>query len=340
MEFLNKYNLRLKTILKVFGLIFLGLILLGLAFQIISASFGSLTRQSSTGMSFNKGGMALESMANSAGYGDKISARNVMSPQMRGSTGATAEDFEVTEYRGSIETRQLEKTCAVISSLKTNDYVIFETSNEYDTACNYNFKVKKDYKDEILTIIEELDPKDLSENTRTIKKLVDDYTSEEAILIKKKETIEDTLNDAIKSYDEIATIATQARDAESLAKIIDSKIRIIERLSQERININEQLDRLGRAKAEQLDRLDYIYFYINIYENKFIDQEQIVDSWKNEVRRFVREVNTIFQNSSIGIVKLIFYIFQFSLYLLILILTAKYGWKLLKKIWGKSSIKN
>ena len=48
-------------------------------------------------------------------------------------------------------------------------------------------------------------------------------------LKKKKETIEETLNDAINSYNEIAKVATEARDAESLSRIIDSKIRIIER---------------------------------------------------------------------------------------------------------------
>ena len=341
MEFLNKLDLRPRTILKVFGLVFLGIILLGFAFQIIGSSFSSVSRQSFDGMSLNKNISFSESMSDSVGYGGAgLSSRNVAPPQMPGSTGPDAEDFEVTEYRGSIETRQLEKTCLAISSLKAKDYVIFENSNEYDSGCNYNFKVAKENKEEVLTVIETLDPKDLSENTRTIKRLIDDFTSEEEILKKKKETIEQTLNDAINSYNEIAKVATKARDAESLSRIIDSKIKIIERLSQERITISEQLDRMGRAKAEQLDRLDYVYFYINIYENKFIDREQIVDSWKNEVRGFVQEVNTIFQNSSIGIVKIMFYILQFALYLLILVLTAKYGWKILKKIWGKKEPQN
>jgi hypothetical protein len=344
MEILNKIDLRAKTILKVFGLVFLGIILLGLAFSIIRVPFTALTRQSMDGMSMSKGmnyaseaGMAYDS-AGSIG----LSSRNAsLPPQTPGSTGNTAEDYEITQYNGTIETRNLENTCGQLAALKAKDYVIFENSNKTDTSCNYNFKVEKANKDEILSLLESLDPKDLSENTRTIKRLIDDYTSEEEILNKKMETVEKTLNDAINSYDEIARVATQARDAESLAKIIDSKIRIIENLSQQRLNISEQLDRLGRSKVEQLDRLDYVYFYVYVYENKFIDREQIVDSWKNEVRRFVREVNEIVQNSSIGIVKLMFYIFQFALYLLILVLVAKYGWKLLRKIWGKkNSINN
>jgi len=324
--------------LKIAGVGLLGIIILAFAFKIIGSSFSTVARQGLDGMTLSKNMAYSESAADSMGYdsaaGMGLSARNIAPPITPGASGSTAEEFEVTEYSVVIETRRLEETCQAIAALKAKDYIIFENANEYDRGCNYNFKVNKDNKQEVLDIIEALDPKDLSENTRTIKRLIDDYTSEEEILNKKKETIEVTLNDAINSYDEIAKVATQARDAESLAKIIDSKIKIIERLSQERININEQLDRLGRSKAEQLDRLDYIYFYISIYENKFIDGELIKDSWKQELRNFVNDVNEILQNSSIGIVKILFYILQFALYLLIIVVVAKYGWKALKRIWA------
>jgi chromosome segregation ATPase len=155
------------------------------------------------------------------------------------------------------------------------------------------------------------------------------------ILNRKKASIESTLEDAIKSYDEISRVATQARDAQSLANIIDSKIRIIEKLSQERININEQLDRLGRQKAEQLDRLEYTYFHVYVYENKFMDAEMLKDSWKNEIKNFVAEINKIAQDSSIGLVALIFKIIQVALYLLIITITLKLGWKAAKIIWKK-----
>ena len=222
-----------------------------------------------------------------------------------------------------------------MSALKAKSYVIFENSNQYDTGCRFYFKVEKKYQEEILGVIKALDPKTLTENTRTIKRMIDDYTQEEDILKKKKQTIEDTLNNAINSYDEISRVATQARDAESLAKIIDSKIRIIERLSQERINISVQLDRLSRAKAEQLDRLSYTYFNVSIYENKYVNVDDLKDSWKMAVKKFVRDVNKIFQDVSINLLAVILMIFQYALYILILIVTAKYGWKIAKNIWNR-----
>lgn len=340
MEFLNRLNLSPKNLLKTIGLVFLGAIALMVLLALFNSFASPLIRQS--GLKFNaesdglaKGGSMEMSFDSAASTG--LSARNIM-PETPASTGADAEDYEVTEYYARIETRNLEQTCSAVSGIKAKDYVIFESANEYDTGCSYFFKVKKENRQEIIDLIESLKPKDLAENTQTIKRLIDDYTSEEEILNKKLETVDETLNSAITAYDEIARVATQARDAESLAKIIDSKIRIIENLSQQKIDITAQLDRLARSKAEQLDRLEYIYFRVNIYESKYIDGQQLKDSWKNELKEFVRNFNAVIQKSSIGLVLTIFLILQYSLYILLIAIVAKLGWKILKKIWGKQHI--
>jgi hypothetical protein len=345
MELLDKYNIKPMTILKIAGLALVVLILLSFSIKLIGSTFSqSLGNGFRDELSLNSKDydMDLSYGASTQSFkgndGVSLSSRNI-APSMpinkQVNTGDLSENFEVTEYNGTIETRDLKNTCKVITDLKPKDYVIFENSNEGDTSCNFSFKVKKDKQDEILGLIKDLKPKDLIENTQTIKKLVDDFTSEMEILNKKKISIESTLEDAIKSYDEISRVATQARDAQSLANIIDSKIRIIEKLSQERINVNEQLDRLGRQKAEQLDRLEYTYFYLYIYENKFMDAEMIKDSWKNEIKNFVSEINSVAQDSSIGLVALIFKIIQLSLYLLVITITLKLGWKIAKIIWKK-----
>ena len=341
MEFLNKYNLKFLQILKIGGLAILGIIVLVFLFRIVSSSFNALdgTILSSPKAGFDKGMyFGMESVGSNADYkiSPQLSTRNINStPRQESSTGNTAEDYEVTEYNSTIETGNLKNTCAQVSALKAKSYVIFENSNQYDTGCNFYFKVEKNHQEEILGVIKGLDPKTLVENTRTIKKMIDDYTQEEDILKKKKQTVEDTLNNAINSYDEISRVATQARDAESLAKIIDSKIRIIERLSQERINISVQLDRLSRAKIAQLDRLSYTYFNVSIYENKYVNVDDLKDSWKMAVKKFVRDVNKIFQDISINLLAVILMIFQYALYILILIITAKYGWKIAKNIWNR-----
>lgn len=279
------------------------------------------------------GGSAGLSVRNVAGIMPSSSAYPPIGPGGGYSTGTNAEEFEVTEYSASIETQDKEDTCTQIADLKSRSYVIFESANEHDRGCDYRFKVEHSRVPEILATIKGLDPKDLSENTYTIKNLVDDFSSETDILTKKRDSIDDTLKDALAAYDEITDVATANQDAESLAKIIDSKIQLIERLTQERININEQLDRLARAKAEQLDRLAYTYFNVSAYENRYLDGEHVADSWKNALRATINDVNTILQEATLGLIALLFLAAQWILYGLIVLFIAKYVWTWARQIW-------
>jgi len=347
MQFPGNFNLKPVNILKIAGLALVAIIIITLAFRLIGSSFDRSSSQ--TGKialyqgtpSFDasgSGGMS-EIAYDEAGVAAKLSIRNVTSPSIpptnEVTTGDSAEEFEVTEYSANIETRHLKDTCAQIVALKSRSEVIFENANEYKRSCNYNFKVKRDNVAEILNIIKALDPKELNDNTYTIKNLVDDYTSEVKILEKKQSSIEDTLTNAIQAYNDITELATKTRDVESLTKIIDSKIGIIEKLTQERINVNAQLERLERAKAEQLDRLDYTYFSVQILENKFIDGQNLKDSWKAALKSFVNDINEVIQDITVNLVALLFLALQYIIYFFILLIVVKYGWRLAKHIWLK-----
>ncbi|MBI4122253.1 MAG: hypothetical protein HY461_02890 [Parcubacteria group bacterium] len=270
----------------------------------------------------------------------RLSPRNVAPilppyPPEPGVPGSDAEQFEVKQYNANIETRSLDQTCGKITALKSRPDVIFEQANAYDHGCNYTFKVTREQVPAILAVIEALDPKDLSESTYTIKRQIDDFTSETEILERKKASIEATLEDAIKAYDQLTKLATETKDVETLAKIIESKIRIIEQLTQQRISVNEQLDRLTRAKEEQLDRLEYTYFNVNVYENKFIDGEQLRDSWKAAVKEAVAAINQVLQDISVNLLAVILLIAQYLLYFVLLLVLAKHVWKYAKKYWRR-----
>lgn len=332
MEWLNK--LSLKQIFKIAGLALLGIILIVIVINLAAAPFrvwrSSTSQIAGDSDSFNvagsylKGEMAVEESVLS------LSPRNVA-----GTTGSDAEAYEVTDYRARIETRHLEDACAAVSGLKDREDVIFENASRYDRGCDYTFKVKSGSAAEILGFINSLDPEELSENTRTIKNRVDDFTSQTQILENKLSAIDETLSKAISAYDEVTALATQARDAGSLAKIIDSKVNIIERLTQERINISTQLDQIGRLKAEQLDRLEYTYFYLNVRENKYFDGESLRESWRSALREFVQDVNSIFQDISVNLIVWILLVIQYLIYFFILLLAAKYVWQFAKYIWRR-----
>jgi hypothetical protein len=85
--------------------------------------------------------------------GESLSARNVasiMPPHVNGSTGSSAEAFEVTSYSASYETAHLDDTCASISTLMAETFVVFESANAYERGCSFSFKVEKAHVDEVL----------------------------------------------------------------------------------------------------------------------------------------------------------------------------------------------
>ncbi len=349
MQFPNNLNWKPMNVLKIFGLALVVIIILTIVFRLVGSSFSAFSTKTKLNNIIRQSAPAYDSVAYNGkaemAYGSSggvvgLSVRNVVTSPPAPSpdsitAGDHAEDFEVTEYNAAIETRHLGNDCQQISNLKSRADVIFENSNEYDKGCNYIFKVKHVSVPEILAVINSLEPKELNENTYTIKRLVDDYTSEVEILQKKITSIEKTLSDAVSAYDQVTRLATQTQNVESLAKIIDSKIGIIERLTQERININTQLERLARAKSEQLDRLNYTYFNVNIVENKFIDGQSLKDSWKLAVKSFVRDMNKVAQDITINLATVLFVILQYAIYLFIVLMIAKYGWRWAKYIWQK-----
>ncbi len=341
MEFFKKIEGKSLKIIKIAVLSVIALLVLALGFSFTVTSFRGMSSKNGGGYGMMQAPGYYGGVVYDSAYSDKgvemasLSVRNVAPFGTTLTVGNTAEAFEVTDYTSSIETGNAEKTCASVASLKAKDYVIFEHANTYDRGCGYSFKVEKKRVEEILAFIKTLDPRDISENTETIKNQIDDFTSEISILQKKAVTIDETLKSATRAYDDITSLAIETRDASALAKIIDSKIQVIERLTQERINVNAQLDRLSRSKAQQLDRLTYTYFNVNVYENRFIDKQHIKDSWKTAVKNFVDTLNTSLQGMTISLVGLLFMLVQFALYILVVILLAKYGWKLIKFIWTK-----
>jgi len=353
-NFLKKYDITPMKALKAAGVLLAVVILLTVFKNVFSNPVGPFSWTNSVGKSIATPGMQMAQYdyATEEGYamgmgggGDygyygmtnsdmMLSSRNVagiMPAPSYPTTPGDGEAYEVTDYSASIETSNSERSCDQIQALKSRTDVVFERSNSYDRGCSFSFKVEHNSVDEILGLISTMHPEELSENTDTIKNQIDDFTSE--ILQNKLDSIDDTLSSALSAYDEITRLATRTENAEALAKIIDSRIGIIERLSQQRIEVVSQLERLARSKDEQLDRLTYTYFNVSVYETRYVDFENLWDSWKSELRSFVFGVNQTLQELTLGLVTLLLLIVQYAIYLAILLFVAKYAWHWGKKWW-------
>lgn len=335
MEFFKTMTQNPMRFLKSAGVIFIGLAVVVVALNVMVTTRGGLD-------DLAVGTQKTSEMRLDESMGvPSLSMRNVIedemllqSPDGGYTPGDTAEAFEVKEYNVRIETRNLDRDCGVVRALRERDDVIFENTSEYERGCAYAFKVRRGSVEDVLGVIASLDPRELSENAYTIKREIDDFTSEVQILENKLASLDATLKDAATSYGNITALATSRGDVESLAKIIESKLIILERLTSSKIETVNQLERVNRAKAEALDRLEYTHMTVSVYETVFADIENIKDSWKSTVREFVLEANSLAQDVSVGLVVLILTLAKFALYFFVLLFVAKFGWAFTRKNWN------
>jgi hypothetical protein len=373
MDFIKNFTPTPLNVLKAIGMVFVGLFIIIFAFDLLGNSFGGmmggmkLRPVGSMGGTISVAPVAPEFSYGTTGYdssegsdyytksmsgvvatqgaaygrgGVMMSSRNVSStiapyPPYGGGSVGNGEEFEVTDYSANIETRNKQRDCSAVLALKSLDYVVFENNNESETYCSYTFKVKHANVPEIIAKIKALNPKDFNENSYTIKKQIDDFTSETELIENKINSINKSLESAIRAYDSITSLATQTQNVDTLAKIIDSKLQTIQRLTNESINANAELERLTRAKEEQLDKVDYSYFYVSVYENKFVDWRNIKESWKGAIRNFFYNINNAVQDATINVLLFIFTLIPYLIYLFILIIVAKYSWRVGKNIWKR-----
>jgi hypothetical protein len=330
-------------ILKI-GAIVLGVIILlvffvNLVVGPVFSQFGNSTvSQKSLGFQSSYAPVPASAPAYDKAYSSaELSVRNAYgNDASAGSAGnANSANFEVMQYNATVETRKLIQDCALVAGLKAKDYIIFQNSTIADRNCSFSFKVEKDKVEEALTVVKSLNPRDFTQNIESIKTQVEDFTSQEEILKNKQASIDDTLKNALAAYDEITDLARKTNNSDSLAKVIGSKIDILERLTNERLQVSASLENLSRQKAVQMDRLKYVNFYVYVYENKILDGQTLKDSWIASVKQFVNDVDQTLKDLSLGLIMILLSVLKYIIYLFLILFAVKLVWKFAKGIWKK-----
>lgn len=344
MDFLQKYPLTPRRVLIIASFLIGALILVSFVKMFLGQSFGIGMNGDYDSYSTAVSPQYYEESAGSSGkdmaYGapsmrNALTSDAIMPPVEPGYAQGNSEAFEITEYSASIDSNDIETDCNAVLALKAKDEIVFEQNNVGDNNCYFSFKVKKESVEEVLATLRSLEPTHLEESNYTIKRTVDDYTSEIDILKNTLTAYNATYEETLASYTSVADAATRSGDIDTLARVIESKLNMIERLSQIRIQITSNLERIERAKADALDRLVYTQFTVSITKRVFIDGEAIKNSWQYSIESMVREVNGLLQDVTVGLVTFILEVLKFILYALIILLVARFGWTYLRGTWTK-----
>ncbi|MBP9759989.1 MAG: hypothetical protein KBD24_01320 [Candidatus Pacebacteria bacterium] len=251
-----------------------------------------------------------------------------------GGTGAYEESaYETREYSATIKTGDMDAVCTTVEGWKPLPDVVFEQATRGERYCSYRFKVPHAKANAMLVALRALHPTDLTADTESVKRQMAQYDGELDILLRKQALLTKTLEDSVTAYDELVVLSKSAEDVEVLSKVIDSKLAQIERLTQQRIALAGQLQRLTRTMGELEDRVAFAYFNVSVQKYEIIDGDAIIDSWVSAMRTFTAGVNDMFQSMTLGLLLNLLVLAQVVVYLLILLIAVKLGWKAVVNFW-------
>ncbi|MFA6457981.1 MAG: hypothetical protein WCV72_01145 [Patescibacteria group bacterium] len=331
----QNFDWSLKSIAKIFVAFLIGIVALALVAGIISFAFQTIVSPF-TGSNYDRGYAETAMMDASYSKGMGLSSSNIMPPipsPEGGVVDATAEDYEVKTYSANYQPNDKTKICATIIGLKSDPEIVFSNSNEDEQSCSFTFEIPNARAEEIVTLLKNLNPENLSANIYTIQKAVEGTSDQLAILTQKLEQTEATLTEAQASYADLMKLATSSRDITNLTQLITLKISAIEQLAQTKISINQEIEQVQRSRADLLRQIANTTFNVSVYEQKFIDWKQIGDSWKQAIRDFVSSVTDLTQFVSIRLVSFTLYAAAAIAYLAIVFAFLKVLWLLGKKVW-------
>jgi hypothetical protein len=258
-------------------------------------------------------------------------------PQAGGTGSYEETEYETRNYSAHIKTHDFDGACRAVEALKPLQYIVFEQANRGEAYCSYRFKSERASAELVLAALEKLDPRNLNEQTEVVKRQLLEYTSALDVLQKREALLAKTLDDVSAAYDELVTLSKDARDVETLAKVIDGKLNYIERLSQQRLQVASELESLARQKADLTDRIDYVYFDVSVEKVEYVNGEEIKDSWTYAVRAFIQNINETAQSITFGMLALVLWLIQLvlqaAIFFVVVLVVAKYGWRATKKFW-------
>jgi hypothetical protein len=258
-------------------------------------------------------------------------------PPVYNEGGADAEDYERRDYSVHYQTRKFEETCTAVSDLKSLEYVVFDNSNKSKDWCNYTFRVDVEYEEDVIEILQTLNPRNFNINTSTLERSIEYSESELAMQERRLESTTQTLNQAESAFNNLIAQATREGDTATLSEVINNKISTIDRLTQQLLNTQERIDRLSKGLGETEEQIEYARFNVSVSKIVFVDGERIADEWKQRVQEVFAKINETALALTLGLVAFVLAAVKLIIFgaLLVLLATAfaKVAWVVVKRIW-------
>jgi len=306
---------------------------------VIAMVFGSLNASRSTGFS-------ADYISSPQGLFKESAVTNrAITPEIAGDYGAPVypitpnsgyvpnlEDFETTNYNLSGRLKDFNTACNALTTLKANDRFHFKSLSTNLNSCYATFYTEEAFAGEAIANLQ-FNGVTVSRNTQSVTRHRENIASQASIIRQQLVSVENTLAEAELAYDEIAVFAREERDVSEYSQAIDAKLRQIDQLTNRKISLTSQLDSIAQQAADLEERIGVVEISVNYSRSFTLNPDKTSRAWEQAWET----LSDTWTNFGIGLTAyfgvFLLYALQYGLYLLVLILLARFGWKVVRMIW-------
>ena len=246
---------------------------------------------------------------------------------------SSLERYETSQYRISARTKQFEEICDAVTNLKSEDAIHFKNFDSSINTCHAQFFVEKDRADGVVSLFKNFSGVKIDHSTNSVTRHKENIESQSSIVRQQLLSVTNTLTEAEVAFNEIVEFARQNKDAETLSEAIRAKLQQIDYLTQRKISLTSQLNNYAQQAADLNERIDVVRFAVNINRSNPVYPNKKSQQWENAWN----ELSEHFTSTLIGLTAMfgifLLYVVQYGIYLLVLIVATRLGWKFVKIIW-------
>lgn len=243
------------------------------------------------------------------------------------------EEYETTDYTVHGRVRNLDEVCGMLGTLKTDESVHFRSFSESTNNCSATFYVHEDEAETTRAKLAEIPGIDISRVTESVTRRRSVLKDQTMILREQLTSVEQTLIEAERQYDEITDVARASSDASALTEAIRDKLSMVDMLTQRRIQLTSQLQNTEQQAMDLDERIGHVGFYVYLTRTYAIDTERTARQWEAAWQLLKEEFTAVLIGFSAYLGVFILRALQFAFYGLILIAFARFLWKIVRVIW-------
>jgi len=243
------------------------------------------------------------------------------------------ERYETTSYNLSARSRDFDSLCDSLSTLKNEGAIHFKHLNTGLNHCDARFFVEEDRVASVLAQFENERSVQINRNTQSVTRHKEQIESQANIVRQQLASVERTLAEAEEAYDEIVAFARTNKDSETLNSAITNKLRQIDQLTSRKISLTSQLSNYAQQAADLNERLNVVEFYANFSRSNPVNVGENERRWEQAWEDLRDQFTETLIGVSVFFGIFILYVLQYGLYLLVLVVIARFAWKLVRNIW-------